>query len=225
MPAALGHVRWLGGGSGAGKSTVARALAARDPSLVVVDSDALMADHARRADPAGSPELARFAAATLDARWLGRTPEQMLESFHWYRGEAFDLLLDDVAALPGDRPVLVEGFRLLPPLVAPLLAEPSHALWLLPTPAFRRRAFAERGSLDDVAWRTSDPPRALANLLARDALFTDRLRGQCADLRLPVLEVSGSLSVEALAGRVGAALWIAGTGGSAVRSGRPRRQG
>jgi 2-phosphoglycerate kinase len=220
--AELDRVRWLGGGSGAGKSSVARALAARDPALVVVDTDALMADHARRADPAAAPALARFAAATMDERWLGSTPAQMLDGFHWFRGEAFDLLLADVAALsaalPADRPVLVEGFRLLPALVAPLLAEPSHALWLLPTPAFRRRAFAERGSLDDVAGRTSDPPRALANLLERDALFTDRLRAQCSDLRLPVLDVDGSVPLQVLADRVGAALWTAGAPGAVVRA-------
>lgn len=103
----LDHVRWLGGGSGAGKSSVARVLAVRHPELVVVDTDALMADHARRADPASAPALARIAAATLDERWLGRTPAEMLESFHWYRGEAFDLLLADVAALPADRPARV----------------------------------------------------------------------------------------------------------------------
>lgn len=217
----LRDVRWLGGGSGAGKSSVARALAVRDPRLVVVDTDALMADHTRRADPAAAPALARFAAATMDERWLGRSPQQMLETFHWYRGEAFDLLVDDVATVaarsPG-RPVLVEGFRLLPELVEPLLPDPSHALWLLPTPAFRRRAFAARGSLDDVAGRTSDPPRALANLLARDALFTDRLRAQCADLGLVALEVDGSQPLEALVDHVGASLWTTGAPGSSVRS-------
>lgn len=214
----LGHVRWLGGGSGAGKSSVARALAVERPELVVVDTDALMADHARRAGPAAAPELARFVAATTDERWLGSTPQQMLETFHWYRGEAFDLLLDDVAALPPERPVLVEGFRLLPHLVAPLLADPSHALWLLPTPAFRRRAFTDRGSLDDVAGRTSDPPRALANLLERDALFTDRLRAQCADLGLRTLEVDGSWPLGALVDRAGASLWTGGSPRSTVRS-------
>ncbi|TXR55318.1 hypothetical protein [Quadrisphaera setariae] len=214
----LGHVRWLGGGTGAAKSSVSRALAVRHPELVVVDTDALMADHARRADPATAPALTRFAAATMDERWLGTSPRQMLEDLHWYRGEAFDLLLADVAALPDDRPVLVEGFRLLPELVAPLLASPSHALWLLPTPAFRRRAFTERGSLDDVAGRTSDPPRALANLLERDALFTERLRAQCSDLGLPALEVDGAAPLEALVDRVGAALWTGGAPRSTVRT-------
>lgn len=214
----LGRVRWLGGGSGAGKSSVARALAVRDPALVVVDTDALMVDHARRADSAAAPVLARFAAATPDERWLGSSPRQMLEDFHWYRGEAFDLLLDDLARLPRDRPVLVEGFRLLPHLVMPLLTDPSHAPWLLPTPAFRRRAFAARGSLDDVAGRTSDPPRALANLLERDALFTDRLRAQCADLGLVAWEVDGSAPLEVLVDRVGASLWTGGAPRSTVRS-------
>jgi hypothetical protein len=36
--------------------------------------------------------------------------------------------------------VIAEGFRLLPDVVAPHLAGADHAVWLLPTPQFRRAA-------------------------------------------------------------------------------------
>lgn len=197
-PAGLGHVRWLGGGSGAGKSTTARRLAAENGWDLYVTDD-FMADHARRCPAAEAPSLAAFAAMSMDERWVDRTPAEMLETFHWFRGEGFRCIVEDLLALDPGRTVLAEGFRLLPDLVAPLLGDPTHAVWLLPTPEFRRAAFTSRGGLWAVAGRTGDPPRALENLLARDALFTERLRERTAALGLRTLVVDGSLDEVATA--------------------------
>jgi adenylate kinase family enzyme len=60
----LAHVYWLGGGPGAGKSTIARRLAT-DHGLRLYDTDRAMPDHARRGTPEDSPELARFAAMDM----------------------------------------------------------------------------------------------------------------------------------------------------------------
>lgn len=195
----LAHVRWLGGGSGAAKSTVARELARRH-GVDVYDTDAAMADHVRRLAPGRAPLLHRFLAMSMDERWVLRDPDEMLETFHWFAGEGFELVVEDLLARPTDRLVVVEGFRLLPRLVLPLLGPATdRALWLLPTPAFRRRAFAGRGPEHDVAGRTSDPPRALANLLARDALFTDRLARDVGALAPGAgLVVDGSRSLDDL---------------------------
>jgi hypothetical protein len=62
--------------------------------------------------------------------------------------------------------VIAEGFRLLPHLVKPLLAVPSHAVWLLATPDFRQAMFQKRGSSWAFLQKTSDPERALRNLLS-----------------------------------------------------------
>ena len=135
-----------------------------------------MADHGRRITTADSPLLAEFAAMDMDQRWLSRSPKTMQETFHWFRGEGFGLIIDDLLRFPAGPAVIAEGFRLLPGLVAPLLGTPGRAVWLLPTPEFRRRAFSSRGSLWDIAGRTADPLRALSNLLERARLFTERLR-------------------------------------------------
>jgi adenylate kinase family enzyme len=47
---ALRHVYWIGGGSGAGKSTIARRLAARY-GLRLYATDDVMGDHAPRSTP------------------------------------------------------------------------------------------------------------------------------------------------------------------------------
>src|SRR5678815_2679516 len=117
----LGHVYWIGGGSGAGKSTIARRVAARH-GLLVYATDEVMADHARRSAEADAPLLHRFMAMDMDQRWLSQAPERMLETFHWFQGEAFELIIEDLMHLPRTPGVIVEGFRLLPRLVAPLLS-------------------------------------------------------------------------------------------------------
>ncbi|MFD0690162.1 shikimate kinase [Actinomadura fibrosa] len=201
-PERLRHVYWIGGGSGSGKSTIARRLADRH-GMRLYDTDAAMPDHARRLPANEAPYLARFAAMDMDERWVTRSPREMLDTFHWYHGEGFDLILDDLLSLPADRPVVAEGFRLLPGLVRPLLADPDHAVWLLPTPRFREAVFADRGG---AAWRlvakTSDPRRALRNLLKRDALFTDQLSEQTRRLGLTTSTVDSAMTEETLTRRV-----------------------
>jgi hypothetical protein len=197
------HVYWIGGGSGAGKSTVARRLARRH-GLRLYSTDDVMADHARRTTAAEAPLLHAFLAMDMDERWVRRSPEVMLETFHWFRGEAFGLIVEDLLRMPRGSCVLVEGFRLLPHLVAPLLPGPGHAVWLLPTPEFRRAAFRSRAAAGgSFTERTGDPERAARNLAARDDLFTRRLREETARRGLPSLTVDGTLTEAALSERVG----------------------
>jgi 2-phosphoglycerate kinase len=188
LRARLRHVYWLGGGSGAGKSTIARQVADRHGLRVYATDDA-MADHGDRFASQEAPLLSRFKAMTMDERWVNRPPEVMLESFHWFQGELFGPVVEDLLRLPAEPGVIAEGFRLLPRLVRPLLADPGHAVWLLPTPEFRRAAFARRGSLRQIADETTDPDRALANLLDRDRMFTELLREETKRLSLRAIAV------------------------------------
>src|SRR5215216_5922456 len=73
----LRHVYWIGGGSSAGKSTIAGRVAARH-GLRVYATDDVMADHARRCAPGDCPLLVAFAAMDMDQRWLNRSPPPML---------------------------------------------------------------------------------------------------------------------------------------------------
>jgi hypothetical protein len=202
----LQHVHWIGGGSGAGKSTVARQLAA-DHGLRLYHTEPF-SRYVGRADPGATPLLQEFMAMDMDERWVNRSPEVMLETFHGFQGEGFDLVLEDLRTLPPDPPVLAEGFSLLPRLVAPLLSGPRQAVWLLPTPEFRRAAFESRASTWTIPNKTSDPQRALANLLARDQLFTEQLRAQARAAGLQTVDVDGSLDVAESVARVGEALGL-----------------
>lgn len=207
LPQRLRHVRWLGGGSGAGKSTVARLLAERY-GFRLYSTDEMQAAHTARSNPVDHPLLHAFMAMSMDERWVRRTPEEMFRTFHGFQGEGFELLLEDLLALPVDRPILTEGYKLLPRLVAPLLCRSDQAMWLIPSPEFRRAALARRGSTWSIAGRTGGPEIALTNLLARDALYTEEVFRQAVALQLPTIEVDGSMSVDELVERVEKCLGI-----------------
>jgi 2-phosphoglycerate kinase len=212
VPARLRHVRWIGGGSGAGKSTIARRLAA-DYGLHLYSCDPMQAEHTRRSNPANHPLLHDFLAMDMDERWVNRPPAVMAKTFHGFQGEGFDLILEDLLALPEAPPILAEGYKLLPQLVSPLLTGPNQAVWLVPTPQFRRAALEMRGSTWDIPRQTSNPERALSNLLARDELFSDEVIKQAAALQLRVIEVDGSLGVDEAMQRVAEGLAL----GSEIR--------
>ena len=204
----LRHVYWIGGGSGAGKSTVTRSIAA-EHGLQPYVTDDVMADHAKRSTPRDCPLLHMFMAMDMDQRWVSRSPEAMLETFHWFRGEGFDMIIEDILYMPKEPGVLIDGFRLLPHLVKPLLADASHAVWLIPTPEFRQAVFESRGG---PKWgfiaKTGDPERALRNVLERDAMFTERLYQEAQRLRLNTIKVFVGMTESELAGRVAEAFGL-----------------
>ncbi|HEY3869240.1 MAG TPA: hypothetical protein VGM10_12850 [Actinocrinis sp.] len=199
--ARLRHVYWIGGGSGAGKTTIARRVAA-EHGFDVYSTDDAMADHAGRISMEHAPYLSQFAAMDMDERWVTRTPQTMLETFHWFRGEGFGLIVEDLLRAAGGTGLVVEGFRLLPHLVEPLLTEGRQAVWLLPTPGFRRAAFDGRTGGWDVPRTVSDRNRARHNLFERDRMFTDRLRAEAAHLALPVIELDTAMREDETAAAV-----------------------
>lgn len=201
----LEHVYWIGGAPGAGKSTIARRLASQY-GFQLYATDDVMSDHARRTTPAGSPYLTKFMSMDMDERWLNRTPGAMLETFHWFRGEGFSLIVEDLLVLPQGSGVIAEGFRLLPHLVEPLLTERWNAVWLLPTPDFAQKAFECRDAAWSIAGKTSDPARARENLVQRDRMFTDRLREDTKRLGLATVEVDVPMTDDEVATKVTRAL-------------------
>jgi hypothetical protein len=197
----LRHVYWIGGGSGAGKSTIAKRLANKY-DLQLYSTDEKIREHGLRTPPEERPFTCAFNEMDMDDRWLNRSPEIMLNTFHFFRGECFDRIVEDLLELSPDSRIVAEGFRLLPDRVKPLLELTEQSIWLLPTPEFRQAAFESRGTLWTIAGKTSNPERALQNLLVRDGLFTERLREETRRAGLPAIEVDPSVTEDALVDRI-----------------------
>jgi hypothetical protein len=183
----LDYVLWIGGGSGAGKTSVARAISRRD-DVELYAADARGYAHLARSTGSDRP------AETPDERWLVPTPEELVERFLAASARRFLLVLEDLAALASGTLVVAEGPTLLPDLVHPHLASPAHALVLVPTDDFSERMLTRRGGGRGLG--TSDPERAHAALLARNRFLHRTIRERALALGLPMVEVDGSLTLE-----------------------------
>jgi hypothetical protein len=115
--AGFDHVRWLGGGTGAGKTTVAQRIAERW-GVSVYGTDAAIRAHGPMLDPTTAPLLDRFRRMSMDQRWVLRDPVEMYRTFPWFHGAGFDLLIEDLRALPTDRITASKGFGCFPILSA-----------------------------------------------------------------------------------------------------------
>jgi hypothetical protein len=200
LRSALRRVLWIGGAPDAGKTTVARELAQRrDLALYVLDR--AEPDHVARADPERRPEFARFLAMSMDERWVLRSPREMAEHVIATGPERLAMAIDDLLRLPDDRLIVAEGPWFFPDLLAPLLAHPRQALWLVPTAAFKRASAARRDK-PAIRHQTSDPERATCNWLARDLYLADYVRRRATALDLPLWEVDGILSIDTMVAAV-----------------------
>src|SRR5581483_10073935 len=178
-----------------------RLLAARH-GCRVYHADRTEREHLARADPERFPLLHAARDLCLDERRLRRSPRQMADDSRAFHRERFLLIVADLVALPAGEPVVVEGFGVLPELVVPLLPCRSRAAWLISTPAFRRRAIEQRGTLWSMPRQTSDPERALANRLARDQLLAEAVEAAARALGLAVFPVDGRCELEEIAAAV-----------------------
>lgn len=194
LPSALAHVRWLGGSVCSGKTTISDALAAQY-GLRVYHCDRHERDHIARSQPDRHPTLAAPHSFTMDEYWLLPSPEQLAARSRAFNLERFELIVEDLLAMPQDRPILAEGFGLLPECVVPVLTAPRHALWLIAQPDFLAAMRDKRGMTAPSL--TSDPPRARANIIARDVLMAARLRASVIHHGLTLVTVDGTAPIEA----------------------------
>jgi hypothetical protein len=193
-PDQLRHVRWLAGGTGSGKTTAAAALARRF-DLDVYSGDRAEHDWLDRCSPERQPRFAALRGQRPGEIWRGRSPEQVFEAMASRYGETIRFLVEDLLERPAGRIVVVDYFGVQPRDLAPLLAWPGQAVFLIPAAQFRRAALTQRYADPDRAranWADLDPAAVLEARLARDALWDAEVSGQASALGLPLLTVDGS---------------------------------
>jgi hypothetical protein len=167
---------WIGGGTGAGKSTTARELAVRHGLRRLAIDSFWYAYDARWGQPRKSP----------DEQWLETPPGVQATEFEETSRRMMGYALDDLAVLP-EAPTVVEGPQILPDLVPP----GDQAVFLDPTPEFQRAVLLPR------PMPSSDPARALEARLVKDRLYADRVAALAREHGFPVLEMDGSRDLAA----------------------------
>ena len=143
----LGCVLWIGGATGAGKTSISRALAFRH-DLQLYNVDHRTYDHVERLPRTPPPD------------W-SRPPDELAERFVAHANERWPLVLEDLAALAPSPGAIAEGPFLLPELVP----EGAAALFLVPTEERARATVAERRARPVLVERN----RLLAERIARSA--------------------------------------------------------
>jgi hypothetical protein len=191
----LKHVLWIGGPSGAGKTTIANRITRRH-GLRLYSADAHTWEHRDRAVREGHRGALRWEAMTAEERWVRSAPEEMMElCLDFERGP---MIVDDLRQLPTSPLILAEGTTVLPQLVSEGVAEPSRAVWLVPTPEPQRARLADLATPAGV----SDPERARENITQRYLLVAAQIERQARACGAMVLPVDGSRTVDEMVAAV-----------------------
>jgi hypothetical protein len=206
--ARLDQVLWVGGAQWAGKTTVARLLAARFPLVLYAYDyhDARSHSQRAKADADRFPAFHAFLEALdrdPDSVWSRPSAAQMTAQMLAIFRERFQMVLEDLAALPDQTPVLAEGWGLRPDLIAQQLDSREQAIFLVPTELFRQSQLdalerAQRLSTSGLR----EPARAQRNRVERDRLLAADVVARATVLGLPLLEMDGSENAVEIAGRV-----------------------
>ncbi len=128
----LEHVLWIGGASGAGKTTLATRLARRH-GLRWYSADAHTWEHRDAALRAGNEAAARWEAMTPEERYSTAVddPVQLVAlNLDLERGP---MIVDDLRRLPAAPLIVADGSTVLPELVAQGHARTDRSVWLIPT--------------------------------------------------------------------------------------------
>jgi hypothetical protein len=131
-----------------------------------------------------------FWSMTLDERWVEPDVETMLGWFVETSRDRLRIVLEDLAALPAEPSVIVEGPQLFPSFVAPLAASPAHAVFLVSRPEEQRARLLARGPM---TW-TSEPELARAKAVERDLRISQVFAREAEEVGLPVLTVDAPLA-------------------------------
>lgn len=185
---------WIGGGQGAGKTTLSWHLS-RASDLPLHRVDLWTYDHQARM-PAGD---------SLD-RQLARGPKAAADAFESHSRFRLELVLHDIAERGlGKVPAIVEGPQLMPGLAAQL--PPGYGVWLLPDPEQIRMVREERLTGGETLADRPAAGRSPASLvLQRDAILTSRIRESVVLADRPVIEVPPSPDWAVIAAAIGTAL-------------------
>jgi len=168
---------WIGGGQGAGKTTLSWHLSRAD-DLPLHPVDLWSYDH-----------RARMPVGESLGQQLAKGPEAAADAFESDSRHRLELVLDDITARAlGKVPAIVEGPQLMPAFAAQLPL--GWGVWLLPEPARTQMTRKARLATEEMlAGRAAAGSSQVALILQRDKVLTSRIRDSAVLAGRPVIEV------------------------------------
>lgn len=189
------HILWIGGAPCSGKTSLSERLSETFGLKVYHCNDAFPA-HVKRVRPEAHPTMARLREMTWDDLWMRPVDEQVTDELAAYR-EEFDMILTDLRSLPRDEPIIAEGTALLPDLVMDVVSDPRQAIWLIPGGTFQRDHYMDNNDrVQAILDQCTNPAQAFENWMARDELLAEWVAASAHALKLTVLTVTGSRTID-----------------------------
>jgi hypothetical protein len=193
---ALSHVLWIGGGTDAGKTSVAKVLAQRHGLQLYHYDHHDLPQTQKLAETI--PHYRTSLARPDEERWkrqMDATPQELMQRSLHHMTDRFPLVVEDLLVLPKQPMILAEGFGITPKFVLPFVSNPRQAIWLIPSEEFTWASMKRRNK---PSWRNqvSDPERAFQNSFNRNLLLSAHFREEAVHYGLTVYEVEGIQTVE-----------------------------
>jgi 2-phosphoglycerate kinase len=190
----LKDVFWIGGSPCAGKSSISNILA-DNFNLNVYRVDQAFETHIQHFDSELHPTLVKWCRTSWNERWTQPVERLVQEVIACYR-EHFTLILEDVFAMPKDKPLLIEGTALLPKEVTNVQTNCNQSVWIIPTAEFQTEHYAKREWAHQIVEQCDDAQSAFQNWMQRDIQFAKWVRAEAETLGCRVIIVDGKQSIE-----------------------------
>ncbi|MGD9093973.1 MAG: hypothetical protein PVF74_14080 [Anaerolineales bacterium] len=211
----LNHVYWMGGAPCSGKSSIADLIADRY-GLLVYHCDEAFPEHVRGISPISQPCMHKWTNTPWEALWNQSLDMLLDEAIACYR-EHFDYILRDLIAVPQSERVLVEGNPLMPDLVDRYLTDPIRAIWLIPSDAFLRGIYPQRGQwVKEIVNQCQNPELCLNKWMDRDVAFAHWVNKNARDRDYKILNINGNLTISENAELVAAQFRLTPSSGGEV---------
>jgi len=183
----------LGGSPCSGKSTIAEHLTDKF-KFHYFKVDDHTSEYIERCNAQDQPTMAMFSKLSWNEIWSKPVEVQLSDEICFYH-ELFPFILDDLASISTDRPVLMEGAAFLPELLDPRIVDPKRVLFMVPTPEFQISNYRNRPWILPILSSCDDPEFAFNQWMKRDELFGKEVAQQARQQDYRVIEVDGSVSI------------------------------
>jgi hypothetical protein len=184
----MSQIYIIGGGPGAGKSSVAETLS-KKYHIPFWKTDNFVGEHQQVAADKKYPVNNYIASVNEDEQPLELiklSANQELER----QKELFFVLLKDLRKKEFDQ-VIIEGNCLLPDLVTERFEYPYRAVWIVPTEEFQRKTYPKRPWVPELLKQAEKPDLLLETWITRDKQYNDRVVEQAHARQLAYLEIDG----------------------------------
>ncbi len=190
---------WIIGGAGSGKTTVCSILSERY-SLPVYDMDAhIYGTYHNRFSPARHPVNTAWSASENGLAWLLSMSWDKFNSFNQAAlPEYLDLLAEDLADIPPDSPLLIDGGITNPAILAKVLPV-RQIVCLAVKPGVNVWNGVDRQAMKEAIFQLPEPERAWRRFLEFDDKINHTIEVECLENNIKICKSRSSASVEDLA--------------------------